>query len=68
MLRPTYFSISLNKIVTREYDYQNFVKPLYCSCCDTTIYHVSIDTHNKSDFHKTTQYLQKVSIEPIKNI
>ena len=68
MMRSTYFNKSLNKMVTKEYDYQNYVKPLHCTCCDTTVYHISFDKHNKSEFHKTAQHLRDNSIKPIENI
>ena len=38
MLKVKYFSKKRNEIITNEYDYQNYVKPIYCSCCDTMIH------------------------------
>ena len=38
MLKVKYFSKKRNEIVTNEYDLQTYVKPLYCSCCDTIIH------------------------------
>ena len=68
MMRTTYFNKRLNKMVTKEYDFQDYVKPLYCACCDTTVYHNTFDIHNKSVFHKTAQYLRDNSTKPIENI
>ena len=68
MMRPTYFNKRLNKMVTKEYDFQDYVKPLYCACCDTTVYHNTFDIHNKSEYHKTAQYLRDNSTKPIENI
>ena len=68
MMRPTYFNKRLNKMVTKEYDFQDYVKPLYCACCDTTVYHTTFDIHNKSEYHKTAQYLRDNSTKPIENI
>ena len=49
-------------------NYQNYVKPLYCSCCDTIIHSHTLDLHNKTDYHKTAQHIRNISIEPIKDI
>ena len=68
MMRTTYFNKRLNKMVTKEYDFQDYVKPLYCACCDTTVYHNTFDIHHKSEFHKTAQYLRDNSTKPIQNI
>ena len=49
-------------------DMQKYIKPLYCSCCDTMIHSHTLDLHNKTDFHKTSQHIRNMSIEPIEDI
>ena len=68
MLKIKYFSKKRNEIITNEYDLQNYVKPLYCSCCDTIIHCTTLYLHNKTDFHKTAQHIRNMSIEPIEDI
>ena len=57
-----------NEITTNQYDYQNYVKPVYCRCCDIMIHSNTIIFHNRSDFHKTAQHLRNTISEPIKDI
>ena len=68
MLKVKYFSKRRNEMITNEYDLQNYVKPLYCSCCDTIIHCSSLYLHNKTDLHKTSQHIRNMSIEPIEDI
>ena len=56
------------KPITNQYDYQNYVKPVYCSCCDIMIHSNTIIFHKRSDFHKTAQHLRNTISEPIKDI
>ena len=57
-----------NEVTTNQYDYQNYVKPVYCSCCDIMIHSNTIIFHKRSDFHKTAQHLRNTISEPIKDI
>jgi hypothetical protein len=57
-----------NEVTTNQYDYQNYVKPVYCRCCDIMIHSNTIIFHNRSDFHKTAQHLRNTISEPIKDI
>ena len=57
-----------NKVTTNQYDYQNYVKPVYCRCCETMIHSNTVVFHNRSDFHKTAQHLRNIISEPIKDI
>ena len=68
MFKIKYYSKKRDEIVTNEYDLQTYVKPLYCSCCDTIIHSNTLNFHNKTDYHKTAQHIRNVSIEPIKDI
>ena len=68
MLKVKYFSKKRNEIVTNEYDHQTYVKPLYCSCCDTIIHCNTLNFHNKTDVHKIAQHIRNMSIEPIEDI
>ncbi len=31
--------------VKKHKDMQNYIKPLYCPCCDTTVFYTSLDDH-----------------------
>jgi hypothetical protein len=68
MIKVKYFSKKCNKIITNEYDYQNYVKPLYCSCCDTMIHSNTVIFHKKTEFHKIAQHLRSIIPEPIDDI
>ena len=68
MIKNTYFNKKRNETVVKEYDLQNYVKPLYCCICNTTIHYTSIDNHNKTEFHKLAEHLRNITIEPIENI
>ena len=68
MLKVKYFSKKRNEIITNEYDYQNYVKPIYCSCCDTMIHSNTVIFHNRTEFHKIAQYLRSIIPEPIDDI
>ena len=68
MLKVKYFSKKRNEIITNEYDYQNYVKPIYCSCCDTMIHNNTVIFHNKTEFHKIAQHLRSIIPEPIDDI
>jgi hypothetical protein len=67
-MRPTYINKSSNRMVTKEYDYQNYVKPLYCRCCDTTIHDTSLDDHKKSEFHQIARRIRSMVPGPIDDI
>ena len=68
MLKIRYFSKKRNEMITNEYDQQNYVKPLYCSCCDTIIHCNTLYFHNKTEYHKIAQSLRNGSDEPINEI
>jgi hypothetical protein len=68
MLKIRYFSKKRNEMITNEYDQQNYVKPLYCSCCDTIIHCNTLNLHNKTEYHKIAQRLRNGSDEPINDI
>jgi len=54
--------------VKKHKDMQNYIKPLYCSCCDTTVFYTSLDDHNKSEHHVIAQRIRNRFPEPIDNI
>jgi len=54
--------------VKKHKDMQNYIKPLYCSCCDTTVFYTSLDDHNKSEHHIIAQRIRNRFPEPIDNI
>ena len=54
--------------VKKHKDMQNYIKPLYCSCCDTTVFYTSLDDHNKSEHHIIAQRIRKRFPGPIDNI
>ena len=68
MLKIRYFSKKRNEMITNEYDQQNYVKPLYCSCCDTIIHCNTLYFHNKTEYHKIARSLRNGSDEPINDI
>lgn len=68
MIKVKYYSKKHDGIVTNEYDYQNYVKPVYCSCCDTMIHNNTIVFHNKTEFHRIAQHLRNINTEPIDDI
>ena len=49
-------------------DMQKYIKPLYCSCCDTTVFYTSLDDHNKSEHHVIAQRIRNRFPGPIDNI
>ncbi len=56
MIKIKYYNKTRSEVITNKYDYQNYVKPLYCSCCDTMIHSNTIIFHNnRTEFHKTAQ-------------
>ena len=62
-------SICYNDQKVKKYkDMQKYVKPLYCSCCDTTVFYTSLDDHNKSEHHVIAQRIRNRFPGPIDNI
>jgi hypothetical protein len=49
-------------------DMQKYIKPLYCSCCDTTVFYTSLDDHNKSEHHVIAQRIRNRFPGQIDNI
>ncbi len=47
---------------------QNYIKPLYCPCCDTTVFYTWLDDHNKSEHHVIAQRIRNRYPGPIDNI
>ena len=68
MYKIKIYNKTRNEIVTHEYDYQNYVKPIYCHCCETMVHSNTIIFHNRSEFHKIAQHLRNTISEPIKDI
>ena len=65
-LKNTHNNEGFKKV--RHQDMQNYVKPLYCSCCDTTIFHTSLDEHYDTQYHKTAQRIRSIVPGPIDDI
>ncbi len=70
MIQPSNFNNkhNNNEPVKVHRDMQNYIKPLYCSCCNTTVYHTSLEDHFNTEYHKTAQFLRKMVPEPIDDI
>ena len=57
-----------NTNITIKRDFQKYRKPIFCSCCNTTIHSFSLDEHHQTEFHKIAQYIRNNTNEHIEDI
>jgi len=68
MIKKTYFNKTLNETITKNYDFQNWVKPSYCHICCVHILNTTKCYHEKTEHHKIAHHLRSNGIEPIEDI
>ena len=68
MIKNNDFNKTLNETTPNKYDFQNYVKPIYCHTCCLHILNTTKCYHVKTEFHKIAQHLRNITPEPIENI
>ena len=68
MINNNDFNKTLNETTPNKYDFQNYVKPIYCHTCCLHILNTTKCYHVKTEFHKIAQHLRNITPEPIENI
>ena len=68
MIKNNDFNKTPNETTPNKYNFQNYVKPIYCHTCCLHILNTTKCYHVKTEFHKIAQHLRNITPEPIENI